>query len=113
MNLIDRYRTFSKGCYSTILFLAIPYYLLLYGASGHRFDPPTEDIIWMIIVVISFVAMMMYLIATRKKGRFLNVTKVALAITLVLMAFGAIKFLLSMVDFKFGSDIGLVTRGLF
>ena len=54
MNIIGKYSIFSRWFYLIVLGLTIPYYLLLYGASGHKFNPPPEDIIWMTVVVIAF-----------------------------------------------------------
>ncbi len=62
MDFVDRYSKFSKWFYLIILGLTIPYYLLLYGASGHQFNPPTEDIISMIVVVTAFGTLTAYLL---------------------------------------------------
>jgi hypothetical protein len=113
MNLIDKFTTFSSGFYTIVLALSIPFYLLLYGASGHRFDPPAEDIVWMIIIFVSFIIMIAYLVVNKKRVWFITLIKIVLAITMVLTAYGAILFLKSMIDFKFGSDLGFMTRALF
>lgn len=68
MDFVNRYSKFSKGFYLIILGLAIHYYLLLYGASGHQFNPPTEDIISMIVVIIAFATLIAYSKLKEKSG---------------------------------------------
>ncbi len=112
MDFIDRYSKFSKWFYLIILGLTIPYYLLLYGASGHQFNPPTEDIISMIVVVIAFGTMTTYLMIKEKTGLGFNLMRVLLTITLLLTALGGLRIFLFMIRFDYGDDIGFITRGL-
>jgi len=112
MDFIDKYTTFSKGFYLTILGLTIPYYLLLYGASGHQFDPPTEDIISMTVVIISFVTLIAYLRFKDKSGLGFNLMKALVTITLLATAYGGLRTFIYMIQFDYGDDIGFFIRGL-
>jgi heme/copper-type cytochrome/quinol oxidase subunit 4 len=106
MDFIDKSSTFSKGFYLTILGLAIPYYLLLYGASGHQFNPPTEDIISMTVIIISFVTLILYLRLKDKSGLGFNLMKVLTTITLLVTAYGGLKVFIYIIKFDYGDDIG-------
>ena len=112
MDFVDRYLKFSKRFYLIILGLTIPYYLLLYGASGHQFNPPTEDIISMIVVVIAFGTLTAYLMIKEKRGLGFNLMRILVTITLLLTTYGGLKIFLSMIQFDYGDDIGFITRGL-
>jgi heme/copper-type cytochrome/quinol oxidase subunit 4 len=112
MDFIDKYSTFSKGFYLTILGLAIPYYLLLYGASGHQFNPPTEDIISMTVIIISFVTLILYLRLKDKSGLGFNLMKILTTITLLVTAYGGLKVFIYIIKFDYGDDIGFFIRGL-
>lgn len=111
MDFINKYSTFSKGFYLTILGLTIPYYLLLYGASGHQFNPPTEDIISMIVVITAFVTLITYLRLKEKSGLGFNLMKVLVTITLLLTAYGGLRIFLFMIQFDYGDDM-VIVRGL-
>ena len=112
MNFINKYSTFSRWFYLLMLGLTIPYYLLLYGASGHEFNPPIEDIIWMIIVIVAFGTAIIYFLTLKKMGPGFNVIKILFSITLLLTAYGGIKSLLFIVQFDYGDDINFIIRGL-
>jgi hypothetical protein len=100
MNFVNRYSTFSKGFYSVILALTIPFYLVLYGASGHRFDPPTEDIVWMIIICFAFVTMIFYLTLGKGDGLGAKGIRVFLGVTLLGTAYGALTIFMSMLQIQ-------------
>lgn len=112
MDFVNRYSKFSKGFYLIILGLAIPYYLLLYGASGHKLNPPTEDIISMIVVIIAFVTLIAYLKLKEKSGLGFYLLRVLVTITLLLTAYGGLRIFTFMVQFNFGDDINIFIRGL-
>ena len=112
MDSIDKYSTFSKGFFLTILGLAIPYYLLLYGASGHQFNPPTEDIISMTVIIISFVTLILYLRLKDKSGLGFNLMKILTTITLLVTAYGGLKVFIYIIKLDYGDDIGFFIRGL-
>lgn len=112
MNIISKYSTFSRWFYLIILGLTIPYYLLLYGASGHRFNPPPEDIIWMTVVVIAFGTAVIYLTIKEKVGLGFSVFRILFSITLLLTAYGGLKSFLFIVQFDYGDDINFIVRGL-
>ena len=112
MDFVDRYSKFSKWFYLMILGLTIPFYLMLYGASGHRFNPPTEDIISIIVVVITFVTLTVYLMIKEKTGLGFNLMRVLVTITLLLTAYGGLRVFLFMIQFDYGDDIGFIIRGL-
>lgn len=95
-----------------VLGLTIPYYLLLYGASGHKFNPPPEDIIWMTVVVIAFGTAVIYLAVKEKVGLGFNVFRILFSITLLLTAYGGLKSFLFILQFDYGDDINFIVRGL-
>lgn len=112
MNFINKYSTFSKGFYLLILGLTIPFYLVLYGASGHQFNPPSEDIIWMICVIICFVTLIAYLRLKEKFGLGFNLVRVLVTITLLTSAYGGLRAFISIIQFDYGDDINFFIRGL-
>src|SRR5690606_9454381 len=91
MDFVTKYSTLSKWFYLIILGLTIPYYLLLYGASGHQFNPPSEDIISMFVIVIAFVTLILYLRLKEKSGVGFNIMRVLVTITLLLTAYGGLR----------------------
>lgn len=112
MNFIDKYLTFSKGFYLIILGLTVPFYLLLYGASGHQFNPPTEDIVWMTVVIVAFVTLSIYLTIKQKSGIGFNLMRILVTITLLISAYGGVKVFIDMIQFNYGDDISFFIRGL-
>jgi len=112
MNFINKYSTISKGFYLIILGLSIPYYLLLYGASGHQFNPPTKDIVWLAVIIIAFVALFVYLRVKAKSGFGFYILKALVILTLLLTAYGGLLTFLSAIKFDYGDDISLFIRGL-
>ena len=112
MQFVNKYSTLSKWFYLVILGLTIPYYLLLYGASGHQFNPRTEDIISMIVVIVAFVTLTRYFRLKEKSGLEFNLMKVLVTITLLLTAYGGLRIFIFMVQFDYGDDISLFVRGL-
>ncbi|NBP69183.1 MAG: hypothetical protein EBR30_21160 [Cytophagia bacterium] len=112
MNIISKYSTFSRWFYLIVLGLTIPYYLLLYGASGHKFNPPPEDIIWMTVVVIAFGTGVIYLTIKEKAGLGFNLFRILFSITLLLTAYGGLKSFLFIVQFDYGDDINFIVCGL-
>jgi hypothetical protein len=97
----------------TILGLTIPFYLLLYGASGHQFDPPQEDILWIAIVTVAFVVGLSYSSLKVKDGLTFNLLRILFLITLIATAFGGLKAFLSLLKFDFDDEVSFVIRGLF
>src|SRR5262245_31193634 len=112
MRFVDKYSTFSKWFYLLVLGLAIPYYLLLYGASGHEFNPPKEDIFSMFAVVTAFVTFVVYLLLKDRSGSGANLIRILTAFTLLLTAYGGVRFFLFIVQFDYGNDISIFIRGL-
>ena len=112
MNIISKYSTFSRWFYLIVLGLTIPCYLLLYGASGHKFNPPAEDIIWMTVVVIAFVTAVIYLTIKEKVGLGFNVFRILFSITLLLTAYGGLLSFLFILRFDYGDDINFIVLGL-
>jgi|GEM_PF-3470546 hypothetical protein len=106
MDFIGKYSTFSKVFYLTILGLTIPYYVLLYGASGHQFNPPTEDIISMTIVIIAFLTLITFLRFKEKSGLGFKLMKVLVTITLLATTYGGLRILIYMTQFDYGDNIG-------
>ncbi|MGC3945571.1 MAG: hypothetical protein QM762_13810 [Chryseolinea sp.] len=113
MSYIDRYSRICKRFYMTILGLTIPFYLLLYGASGHQFDPPQEDIIWIGVVIVAFVVELSYASLKVKAGPTFNLLRVLFLITLIATAYGGLKAFLSMLEFDFDDEVSFIIRGLF
>ena len=112
MEFVNKYSTLSKWFYLVILGLTIPYYLLLYGASGHQSNPPTEDIISMIVVIVAFVTLIVYFRLKEKSGLAFNLMKVLMTITLLLTAYGGLRIFIFMIQFDYGDDISFFVRGL-
>jgi hypothetical protein len=112
MEFVNKYSTLSKWFYLIILGLTIPYYLLLYGASGHQFNPPTEDIISMIVVIVAFVTQILYFRLKEKSGLGFNLMKALVTITLLLTAYGGLRIFMFMIQFDYGDDISIFIRGL-
>jgi hypothetical protein len=108
MEFIDKYTIFSRGFYLLILGLTIPYYLLLYGASGHEFNPTSEDMNRMTTVIVAFVTMIIYLATKQKTGLIFKFIRVMVMITLILTTFGGVKALLSNFQFNYGNDISFM-----
>lgn len=112
MNFIDRCSTFCIRFYVVILSLTIPYYLLLYGASGHEFNPTTEDITWVTVVFIALVTAIANLALKEKVGLLFNAIRVLFSITLLLATYGGLKAFLFIVQFDYGDDTGIIFRGI-
>src|SRR5688572_19239194 len=110
MEFVNKYSTLSKWVYLVILGLTIPYYLLLYGASGHQFNPPTEDIISLIVVIVAFVTLILYFRLKEKSGLGFNLMKVLVTITLLLTAYGGLRIFTFMIQFDYGDDISFFVR---
>ena len=110
MEFVNKYSTLSKWVYLVILGLTIPYYLLLYGASGHQFNPPTEDIISLIVVIVAFVTLILYFRLKKKSGLGFNLMKVLVTITLLLTAYGGLRIFTFMIQFDYGDDISFFVR---
>ncbi|HWA34546.1 MAG TPA: hypothetical protein VG737_10475 [Cyclobacteriaceae bacterium] len=112
MKLFERFFTISKWFYLVILGLAIPYYLLLFGASGHQISIQLGDFLWMMIVILAFVAYTLYLRIEEKTGLEFDLMRAFVMITLILTVYGAFRIFLFMVQFDFGDDVSLVAIGL-
>ena len=112
MDFVTKYSALSKWFYLVILGLTSPYYLLLDGASEHQFNPPTEDIISMIVVIVAFATLILYLRLKEKSGLGFNLMKVLVTITLLLTAYGGLRIFIFMIQFDYGDDISFFVRGL-
>jgi len=109
---LDKLYKFSVRSYLIILGLTIPIYLLLYGASGHEFNVPPEDLIWIVTVIGALVLMTLYLIQSKKEGLGYNTIRILLGLILVVTFYGGLKAFLFIYKFKFGDDVGFFIRGL-
>lgn len=107
---MKKYKRFSEIFYLIILLLTIPFYLLLYGASGHEFRPEPEDVMWMTFIVAAIISMIAYLTGRRFSGVAATLIKIIFGLTLVCMLYGGLKVLGYMLNFKFGSDIGVLIQ---
>lgn len=112
MEFIDRYSKSSKWFYLIILGLTIPYYLLLYGASGHQFNPPAEDILAMVVVIVAFVTLLAFVSLKEKSGLGFNLIRILVTITLLVTAYGGLRIFLFMIQYDYGDDISYFIRGL-
>jgi hypothetical protein len=80
--------------YHSILTILIPFYLLLYGATSHKFKPPVGDIVSLVIIVISLIISI----------RFNKIRSVYLT-TLSLTLFSAFYVVYQILAFEFSSMI--------
>lgn len=113
INEMERYRRFSEVFYLVILSLTIPFYLILYGASGHEFRPEPEDVMWMQVIIAGIISMIAYLIARRFKGIGSVLIKIIFGLTLICILYGGLKVLWHMINFRFGDDIFFLIQILF
>lgn len=104
---MKKYKKFSEVFYLFILALIIPFYLVLYGASGHEFRPEPEDVMWMRVIVVAIISMTAYLIGRHFQGIITTVIKTIFGMTLVCIIYGGLKVLWYILNFEFGSDIGI------
>lgn len=104
---MKKYKKFSEVFYLFILALIIPFYLVLYGASGHEFRPEPEDVMWMRVIVVAIISMIAYLIGRHFQGIITTVIKTIFGMTLVCIIYGGLKVLWYILNFEFGSDIGI------
>jgi hypothetical protein len=105
---VEKYKKFSEVFYLVILSLTIPFYLVLYGASGHEFRPEPEDVMWMRIIVAAIISMTAYLIGRRFRGIWTILIKIIFGLTLIATFYGGLKVLWFILDFDFGSDISFL-----
>lgn len=92
----------SNFIYPLTLILAIPFYLLLYGASGHRFNIPNEDIFW--ICVVCGAILTFYI--NRRTNKLISKILTAAFATIIL--YGSVQIAWSQLNFTFGDDIGIL-----
>ena len=112
MTTFERLQKYSIKFYLVILVLTIPAYLLLYGASGHSFNIPTEDIIWILIIIISLILMVFYLENKEKVNQTFDIFKVLLTISLTATLFGGLRSVFFIFNFNYGDDIDILIRGI-
>jgi hypothetical protein len=105
---VKKYKRFSEIFYLVILSLTIPFYLALYGASGHEFRPETEDVIWMRIIVAAIVSMTAYLIGRRFRGIGTILIKILFGGTLIATCYGGLNVIWFILNFDFGTDVGFL-----
>src|SRR5882672_4035262 len=108
---IARIHKLSLTFYQTVLGLTIPFYFLLYGASGHQFNIPAREQLWLLIVVVSFALTVLYTRVRKKEGSNIGL-RLLFTISLIGTFYGGIKAFLFMVTFEFGNDVGLFVRGV-
>jgi hypothetical protein len=104
---VKKYKKFSEVFYLVILSLTIPFYLVLYAASGHEFRPEPEDVMWMRVIVVAIISMTVYLIGRRFQGIGTTIIKIIFGVTLICTIYGGLNVLWYILNFKFGSDIGI------
>lgn len=92
----------SNFIYPLTLILAIPFYLVLYGASGHRFNIPNEDIFW--ICVVCSAILTFYI--NRRTNKLISKILTAAFATIIL--YGSVQITWSQLNFTFGDDIGIL-----
>jgi hypothetical protein len=103
-----KYKKFSEVFYLLILSLLIPFYLALYGASGHEFRPEPEDVMWARVIVVAIIAMIAYFIARRFQGIWAAVIKIFFGLTLICIFYGGLQVLLFILSFEFESALVLL-----
>jgi hypothetical protein len=84
----------------------------LYGASGHKFNPPAQDILWIATVILSLTIMTIYLRAKTKKGVAYNILKILVGLLLIATFYFGLNVFLSIVDFNYGDDVSIAIIGL-
>jgi hypothetical protein len=109
MTAIEKFTAFGRKFYLTALGLTIPFYLLLYGASGHKFDPPAEDIIWMTIIVAAFVLAILNSMLKEKSGPIVNGL---FSLALLATTYGGIRVFVFMVSFDYDDEISFIFKWL-
>ncbi|MBK6266883.1 hypothetical protein JKA74_17705 [Marivirga sp. S37H4] len=92
----------SNFIYLLTLVVIIPLYLVIYAASGHRFNFTNEDIFW--ISIVSGAILTFFI--NRIRNNFISRLFVGILATIIL--FGATQIAWSQLNFKFGDDGGLV-----
>jgi hypothetical protein len=107
-----KYYKFSVGFYLIVLGLATPFYLILYGASGHEFHFNMEDWIWILTAVCTFTLTVIYLFNKDKEGFQYQILKAGLGILMLTTLYGGLQSFKYILNFKFGSDISIIVVGL-
>lgn len=106
--LVKKYRRFSEVFYLVILLLTIPIYLALYAASGHEFRPEPEDVMWMRVIIVAIISMAAYLPGRRFQGIGPLLIKIVFGLTLICVLYGGLKVFWYILNFEFGTDIGIL-----
>jgi hypothetical protein len=109
---LTRLHKFSLTFYLVILGLTIPIYLFLYGASGHEFNIPADEQLWLLLAGAGFVLGTIYKRKKERKGLTYIGLQFLFGAILVGAFYGGLKLFLFIVKFDFGADIGFITIGL-
>lgn len=104
---MKKFYNFSIAIYLITLILTIPFYLLLYGASGHQFRFDIVDILVGLLIISSIVLTFKYLTIKPKYGFKYKIISILLLITLLITLYGGLTALISMIGFDFGSDVNV------
>jgi hypothetical protein len=102
----------SLRFYLIILGLTIPIYLLLYGATGHEFNIPAEEQLWLFIAGLSFIIATVYTLTKNKNGLTYIGLKLLFGISLIGTAYGGLKLFLEAVKFNADNSPGFFITGL-
>ena len=109
---LTRLHKFSLTFYLVILGLTIPIYLLLYGASGHEFNIPSDEQLWLLLAGIGFILGTIYKRKKERTGPTYIGLQFLFGAILVGSFYAGLKIFLFMIRFDFGDDVGIIVIGL-
>ena len=110
---LKKYYKLSLNYYRIILALTIPFYIVLYGASGHKFRFNKQDFTWMVVIIGSIIVTSIYSSLKSRKGNISLIIKSITLIFLLITFFGGCYTVWSEINFEYGSDIPYLIRVLF
>lgn len=104
-------KKYSIQIYVIILIFSVLFYLLLMGAAGHGFHFNTTDKIALTFVLFGISIVPNYKRKSKKQNKkATQILSLIISIGTIIIGIG---ILVNLLGFKFGSDINLITIGLF
>jgi hypothetical protein len=106
--MTNRLQKISLRFYLTILGLTIPLYFIGYGATGHQFNIPTEDQLWLLVAGLSLITATIYTFSKQKNGLTNTGLKILFGICLIVSVLGGLKLLIEMAKFNADNNPGFM-----
>lgn len=88
-----------------ILGFSIPLYFLMYGASGHQFNAPAREILWMAVAVAAFCLVLVYKSVLTNREELQTIHIILIIPILLATIYAGVKVFLWMLLFDYADDV--------